>query len=581
MMKPKAYSYTRFSTPEQRLGDSLRRQIERATRYAERKGLEIAEYFHEKGMSGFRGANVEGKLKLFLGAVDRNEILSGSYLLVESMDRLSRDKVNKALKVLNDIIEKGITVVTLDDERVYSKQTIGDDHIALIVALLNMARAHEESKRKSDMLGAVWGNKKNVARDDKKAITRVVPAWLYFDDVKKKIEVNKSRKAVVLEIFKLIREGWGAYSIARLLNERGEPPWGNRKGAVWHESYIKKIAKNRSVLGEYQPHKYVFDDNSLESRIPDGGVIKGYFPPIMTEEQFAAAAISMARRRTGGRGRKGIGYSNLFTGLLKCRCSSGYRYIDKGVPPKGGQYLQCTVSKSKARGKCNAPPFRYEVVEDVIFRALETLDIDRILGGSARNVRIGELESEASMLTFDLSNAEQKLASILEALSSGSVPIPKSITAVVSKLEKERDAIAKRLYETDSARQDLLRLDPEQHKTAVTNLMREIRSANGKPQNVGVRRALVAELQRVLERVTITPIIHIPWEIIEEDPNWKVTYDVPTEEALERLCRRLGFEMNIVYRNGEVHYVRPIEDKVLRMRFGRKMQLFKLLAAEP
>lgn len=579
MMKPKAYSYTRFSSPEQRLGDSLRRQIDRATRYAERNGLEIAEYFHEKGMSGFRGANAEGKLKLFRGAVDRKEISSGSYLLVESMDRLSRDKVNNALKLLNDIIEKGITVVTLDDERVYSKQTIGDDYIALIVALLNMARAHEESKRKSDMLGAVWGNKKTVARVDKKAITRVVPAWLYFDDQKGKIEVNKSRETVVLEIFKLIREGWGAYSIARLLNERGEPPWGNRKRAVWHESYIKKIANNRSVLGEYQPHKYVFDDNSVESRVPDGDVIKGYFPPIMTEEQFATAAASMTRRRTGGRGRKGIGYSNLFTGLLKCKCSSGYRYIDKGMPPKGGQYLQCTVSHT--HGDCNAPLFRYEVVEDVIFRALETLDIGRILGGSARNVRIDELESESSMLTFDLSNAEQKLASILEALSSDSAPIPKSLKATVSKLEQERDTIAKRLHETDSARQDLLRLDPEKHKTAVTNLMREIRSANGKPQNEGVRRALVAELQRVLERVTITPVIHIPWEIIEEDPNWKVTYDVPTEEALERLCRRLGFEMNIVYRNGEVHYVRPIEDKVLRMRFGRKMQLFKLLASEP
>lgn len=578
-MKPKAYSYTRFSTPEQRLGDSLRRQIDRATRYAERKGLEIAEYFHEKGMSAFRGAHAEGKLKLFLGAVDRNEILSGSYLLVESMDRLSRDKVNNALKLLNEIIDKGITVVTLDDERVYSKQTMGDDHIALIVALLNMARAHEESKRKSDMLSAVWGNKKTVARDDKKAITKIVPGWLYFNDVKKKIEINESRRTIVLEIFKLIREGWGAYSIARLLNERGEPPWGNRKRALWHESYIKKIAKNRSVLGEYQPHKYVFDDNSVESRIPDGNVIQGYFPPIMTEPEFATAAIAMARRRTGARGRKGIGYSNLFTGLLKCRCSSGYRFLDKGPPPKGGKYLQCTVSNGRA--DCKAPLFRYEVVEDVIFRALETLDIDRILGGSARNVRIGQLESESAMLTFDLSNAEQKLASILDALGADSAPAPKSLKAIVSKLEQELDGIAKRLHDTDSERQDLLRLDPEQHKTAVKNLMREIRSEEGNPQNEGVRRALVGELQRVLDHITITPVMHVVWEMIEGDANWKETYGVATEDELARLCRRLGFEMNIVYRNGEVHYVVPIDDRVLRMRLSRKMQLLKLLAAEP
>ena len=40
--KPRAYSYLRFSSPEQRLGDSERRQIEAARRYAERHDLDLS-----------------------------------------------------------------------------------------------------------------------------------------------------------------------------------------------------------------------------------------------------------------------------------------------------------------------------------------------------------------------------------------------------------------------------------------------------------------------------------------------------------------------------------------------------------
>jgi DNA invertase Pin-like site-specific DNA recombinase len=36
--KPRAYSYLRFSTPEQAQGDSARRQIDLATRYAATHG---------------------------------------------------------------------------------------------------------------------------------------------------------------------------------------------------------------------------------------------------------------------------------------------------------------------------------------------------------------------------------------------------------------------------------------------------------------------------------------------------------------------------------------------------------------
>ena len=53
----KAYSYVRFSSPQQALGDSLRRQTEKAERYAVDRGLTLDTDLKmtDAGVSAFRG----------------------------------------------------------------------------------------------------------------------------------------------------------------------------------------------------------------------------------------------------------------------------------------------------------------------------------------------------------------------------------------------------------------------------------------------------------------------------------------------------------------------------------------------
>jgi len=146
--KPKAYSYLRFSTPEQQKGDSFRRQSQMAIDYAARKGLELDDTltFHDLGVSSFRGQNVAtGKLGYFLEAVESGEVPQGSYLLVESLDRISRQTTRRAQRVLEDIADKGITVVTLNDEREYSSESLDRDPTDLLLSILQFMRANEES----------------------------------------------------------------------------------------------------------------------------------------------------------------------------------------------------------------------------------------------------------------------------------------------------------------------------------------------------------------------------------------------------------------------------------------------------
>jgi DNA invertase Pin-like site-specific DNA recombinase len=88
-----AYSYLRFSTPEQAKGDSRRRQLAMAERYAAEHHLRLDKHlsFRDLGVSAFRSKNAkEGALRAFLEAIEHNLVPQESVLLIESLDRLSR-----------------------------------------------------------------------------------------------------------------------------------------------------------------------------------------------------------------------------------------------------------------------------------------------------------------------------------------------------------------------------------------------------------------------------------------------------------------------------------------------------------
>ena len=80
-----------------------------------------------------------------MNAVECGLIETGSFLLVESLDRISRDQIMMAQGIFLQIVSAGINLVTLIDGRCYSKQGINDNPFELIFSLVTMMRAHEES----------------------------------------------------------------------------------------------------------------------------------------------------------------------------------------------------------------------------------------------------------------------------------------------------------------------------------------------------------------------------------------------------------------------------------------------------
>ncbi|HFL8990493.1 TPA: recombinase family protein, partial [Escherichia coli] len=114
----KVYSYIRFSSTKQAFGDSHRRQSKAIQDWLANHPDHILDEslsFEDLGRSAFHGDHLKegGALRAFLEAVKQGLIPSDSVLLVESLDRVSRQSISHAQETIRGILEQGITVVTL------------------------------------------------------------------------------------------------------------------------------------------------------------------------------------------------------------------------------------------------------------------------------------------------------------------------------------------------------------------------------------------------------------------------------------------------------------------------------------
>lgn len=360
---PKVYSYIRFSTPEQARGDSLRRQLADAEAWCAERGLVLDDTLRDLGVSAYHGANrTTGALRKFLELVEDGKVERGSYLVVESLDRLSREAVIDAASRLLDLIRAGVTVVTLSDGQEYSSERLRDDWTPLIISLAVMSRAHEESRTKSIRLTKAWGRKKELARSEGKPLTPRCPGWLELRDGKF-VEIPE-RVAIVRRIFRETKEGLGRREIVRRLNAEGIPPF--RGGEGWHTSSIAKIIHSSAVLGEYQPHS---GTHKGRNRKPDGDPILGFYPAIVDEATFVLAQSAVQGRRQRAAGRKGDTV-HLLQGLARCGSCGGPMHIrNHGLPPKGGIYFVCS-SRERRAGCDNARRWRMDRLEPSLLAAL-------------------------------------------------------------------------------------------------------------------------------------------------------------------------------------------------------------------
>jgi DNA invertase Pin-like site-specific DNA recombinase len=421
METPKAYSYIRFSTPEQLKGDSLRRQLEASRKYAKEHDLELDESMQDLGLSGFHGINrIRGALGRFLQLVEEGKIQKGSYLIVESLDRISREEVDDAYDQFRGIIKSGITIVTLKDGMTYSKESMKSNWEQLIFSISIMARAFEESKLKSQRLSDTWENKLDNAVTEGKMLTKNRPHWLKLSKDEKHFEPRPDRVAVITLIYEKKLLGRGSQRIARELNQMDniwKPEGKKGKPASWGISYVDRLLHNdRRLIGEFQPHKATIIDGKRKHK-PIGDPIK-YYPIAIDIELFnrVQAQIKKNYELKGHAGGRNDKMYNLFGNIAVCGyCGFSMLYRNKGQPPKGGHFYQC--EKSYRGLKCKGTHLMYDIVEENILMFCKGLDVNQIMPNnesvatelSILQNQLQAKDGEIALLNDDIKNMDENI----------------------------------------------------------------------------------------------------------------------------------------------------------------------------
>ncbi len=431
-MPPKAYSYLRFSTPEQGLGDSRRRQTALAEEFARQHGLTLDTEltFRDLGVSAFRGKNARtGALRAFLDAVEDGLIDQGSYLLVESLDRISRDQILAAQGLFLQIIQAGVVLVTLADRRIYSTASINANPTDLIISLVAMMRANEESATKSRRLVAAWGAKRDRAATH--PLTSVCPAWLRLDPATRRFEIIPERGVVVQRIYTETLGGKGQHAIASGLNHEGVPVFGHRGrvGRRWHRSYLAKILGNDAVVGTFIPHRMEHMDG--RRRRVALAPVPNYYPAVVAPETFERVrALHATRQPLRGRHASGV-VANILGGLARCPlCAGSMTLATKG--PRW-RYLVCASAKSGAG--CRYRAVRYQGVEQAI-----------VEGGYAITRACPSGSPEEERLTGIIDNADDQIEVLRDALENllenaahhASSALAARIATIEAEIEKQR-----------------------------------------------------------------------------------------------------------------------------------------------
>lgn len=401
------YSYIRFSSKKQEMGQSLRRQLERGEEWIRRNGHTPAtKQLLDLGKSGYHARHIhsaDGKLGEFLRMIEEGRLEPGSILLVEHLDRLSREGMDPAGDIMKKIIRAGVLIAVIKPaEKIYDKETLKDP-LAFLEPLMAFHLAYQESKRKADLLKDVWDKKRKNLRESGTRFNNKLPQWLSLDD-NGKVVVNEEIANSIRYIFEATCEGKGQRQILKVLQNKHKS---KSYSGVWNSSYISRVVNDIAVTGKLQP----MGISPEKKRVAIGSVINDYYPRIISEELFDRAQSAKAANVK----RKGpnSGYINLFTGLVFNAVDGSALHMQTTRGPRKGQtYVQRRLVSYSHRNRLNyghGVTVPYYELEAMVLRHMKELRLEDLTsreGVSALRAK----EQELTGVELRLRRLEQDIA---------------------------------------------------------------------------------------------------------------------------------------------------------------------------
>jgi hypothetical protein len=447
---PIAYSYIRFSSKKQEQNDSVKRQVRLRDEWLRQNPgmtLDTTISLQDLGVSAFRGRNLDpewGDLGKFIDLAERQNspIEKGSYLLLERLDRFSRQRVSLAYMALVRLVHAGVKVVVLDPvAHQIDKENIDQLHVVLPI-ITNLCLAHEQSREKSRRVSYAWVSRREDTRLGKLLFTKRTPAWIYFDEKSSRLKLNAKAAGAIRFIFQQTAAGIGQVQLVKALNAKFPPitrQKPNHNPPMWNTSYVCKILNDRSVIGEFQPHTL----SDGKTRTPDGDPIKGYFPRVVSDELFYQAQYQKSLRKKEKTDSE-TSFLNLFTSLVFNHVDQQAMQIQtsRTKRPDGNIYVQRRLwSYGNRRGIAGSCPWGldYYPFESIMLHALSELNPEDFAKEFSSSEERQKMHQHIEGLELRIQDLEK---SILDMTSREAAS---RITRLIDDLQKKKEEAIERL----------------------------------------------------------------------------------------------------------------------------------------
>ncbi|HFI2182209.1 recombinase family protein [Enterobacter roggenkampii] len=414
----KVFVYHRVSSDQQLDGSGIARQAELLEGYLERTGI-CAEMddpapvvLSDQGVSAFKGLNIsEGELGAWMEQV-RNGMWDSSILVVESIDRFSRQNPFDVMGYINALMAHNVAIHDVMANIVISRSNSKD----LPFVMMNAQRAYDESKYKSDRIRKGWAKKREQAFNKGTIVTNKRPQWIEVENDK---YVVNEKAAVVKEIFALYQTGMGCPTIAKKLQRKeGEQYKFNRP---WTGELVHKILTNRRVTGKIFISEIIRNHDDIENPVTQKKYDMDVYPVVINEEEFGLVQeLLKSRRSNAGRitvkkdGQEEVLIkSNLFSGIARCTECGGPMYHNvvraKRTPKKGDpkieeyRYIRCLNERD---GLCENKAMTYETVERFVVEHLLGMDLSTVMKEQEFNPEIEVLRIQIDQVKDQITNYE-------------------------------------------------------------------------------------------------------------------------------------------------------------------------------
>lgn len=451
---PKAFAYIRWSTAAQQAGDSETRQLSELGHFESATRIPIVKKYRDDGRSAYRGDNSrQGELKTLLQDIDAGHIRPGDYLVVESIDRITRQRVIDGVQLLKDILKKGIRLYTTTDHKTYSLDDPSEDLQTLLLISVIAQRAHEESSMKSKRLLSSWEKRRGDAEEGRIIIKKgkSIPYGLRVCDGKFVIQEDEQKEIQALFEMLLLT---GITTAVQKINKTSKKTWSN--------GTVVKMIENRTVIGYMSKHTFIHLPDGKTKKVLNGHIAK-YYPELIEPSLFYSALAAMKERKKNYyNGRRAKQDFNIFKNMIFCAgCGGKLYYNHRGSRYKDMIYpsFRCDTNRLNP-ALCSADNVRFEHVFGLFLTALRNAEkaageFSTLPGLSAEPIRFLRALAPLNQVSVDpaklvqkqseLAEYESKLDNLTRSLEAFDFAIPQAITKKLSELEQRIDKLQREI----------------------------------------------------------------------------------------------------------------------------------------